>query len=143
MSFAAAFAAPASAVPMSEMNTTPLIDVMLVLLVMVIITVPPVSHTINVDIPQGPPPKIIVEPVKNVLGLDPGGMARWNGKAVNDAELSALLRASAAILPQPETHFIPAATVRYERVDRVLAMTRQSGVTKLGFVGNQNYATVF
>ena len=138
-----ALAPSVESTPMSEMNSTPLIDVMLVLLVMIIITVPPPSHTITIDLPNGPPPRIIVDTVKNVLSLEERGAARWNGQRVDDRELNALLRASASARPQPETHFQPDAAVRYERVDQVLAMARRDGVTKLGFVGNHQYAKVF
>ena len=132
----------ADPVPMFEMNTTPLIDVMLVLLVMLIITIPPQSHAVTVDLPAGithPAP----DPVKNVLVVTEQGTLAWNGERVTRAQLRALLGASAAMDPMPELHLRPDAGARYELVDDVLAMSKQAGVRSMGFVGNQDYARAF
>ena len=135
-------AVAAEPAPMLEMNTTPLIDVMLVLLVMLIITIPPQSHAVKVDLPVGitePAP----DPVKNVLVVTDGGALAWNGEQVSRRQLRALLGASAAMDPVPELHLKPDAGARYALVDEVLAMTKQAGVSSMGFVGNQDYADAF
>ena len=130
--------------PLTELNTTPLIDVMLVLLVMLIITIPPQSHAVKVDLPNGPPPTV-VEPdrVKNELVVTAAGATLWNGRAVTRSELAALLVATATMEPRPELHLQPEAGARYQLVDEVLGMTSKAGVTRMGFVGNQNYANAF
>jgi biopolymer transport protein ExbD len=135
-------AVTAEPVPMIEMNTTPLIDVMLVLLVMLIITIPPQSHAVTLDLPIGitdPRP----DPIKNMLVVTEAGAMVWNGEHVTKLRLRALLGATAAMDPAPELHFQPAAGARYALVDEVLAMSKQAGVTRMGFVGNQNYAKAF
>ena len=137
--FAVAAAEPA---PMMEMNTTPLIDVMLVLLVMMIITIPPQSHAVKIDLP-GPPPLVHVDRVKNRLVVTEAGATLWNGAVVSERQLVGLLGASAAMDPAPELHFQPEAGARYARVDEVLAMSKQAGVTRMGFVGNEAYMKVF
>jgi biopolymer transport protein ExbD len=136
--FAVAAVEPA---PMMEMNTTPLIDVMLVLLVMMIITIPPQSHAVKMDLPQGGVP--IPNPVKNLLIVTANGETLWNGETVTNGQLRAVLSATAAMEPAPELHFRPDAKARYARVDEVLAMSKQAGVTKMGFVGNDAYMRAF
>ena len=125
--------------PMMEMNTTPLIDVMLVLLIMFIITIPLQTHAVKIDLPGKPPPVLVLDPVRNVLTIAPDGIARWNGMAADDATLMATLRASEKMRPQPELHLRPDAMARYERVDEVLAMTKRAHITRMGFVGNEAY----
>ena len=127
--------------PMTEMNTTPLIDVMLVLLIMFIITIPPQSDAVKVDVPVGPTP--IVKSVSNELALTAEGRAYWNGQPVDDRTLRATLDKSVAMDPAPELHFRPDAATGYGRVDEVLAMTAQAKVSKMGFVGNQQYGDSF
>ena len=138
--FAVAAAEPA---PMMEMNTTPLIDVMLVLLVMLIITIPPQHHAVTIDLPVGRPLVERVDRVKNHLVVTAAGATLWNGAAVSRTELRALLGASAALDPAPELHFQPEARARYALVDEVLVLTKQAGVTRMGFVGNDAYARAF
>ena len=125
--------------PMMEMNTTPLIDVMLVLLIMFIITIPVQTDAVKIDLP-GKPRVIEMNPVRNLLTIDASGAARWNGIAASDRELMATLAASQAMAPIPELHLQPDAAARYERVDQVLAMTKRAHVTAMGFVGNEAYA---
>ena len=128
--------------PMSEMNTTPLIDVMLVLLIMFIITVPVQSHKVDMQLPGGPP-KVAVERLKNELGLSASGDLRWNGRAISDAQLAGALTEIAAMADQPEVHFRPDPVARYERVDEVLGIAARSGANRFGFAGNEQYAQVF
>ena len=128
--------------PMMEMNTTPLIDVMLVLLIMFIITIPVATHAVNIDLPtpQPNPPDVIVEPVKNKVVLTRDNKVLWNGSAVNTGQLVTLLQQSMAMKPEPELQFEPEPEASYDLSARVLNIIKGSGVTKFGFVGNERYA---
>ncbi|MES2175925.1 MAG: biopolymer transporter ExbD [Pseudomonadota bacterium] len=127
--------------PMGEMNTTPLIDVMLVLLIMFIITIPMQTHSVGIDLPQAQvqPSQPMPDPVKNKVTIDPAGMIRWNGATIDRLTLRRYLARSLALPVEPELQFQPDAAARYVVVDEVLADIRRSGVTKLGFVGNERY----
>ena len=125
--------------PMIELNMTPLVDVLLVLIIMFIITIPLQSHAVKIDLAQKPVVPLEMDAVRNLLTIAPDGMVRWNGTAADDATLMATLRASVAIRPQPELHLRPDAQARYERVDEVLAMTKRAEITRMGFVGNGAY----
>ena len=127
--------------PMMEMNTTPLIDVMLVLLIMFIITIPVATHSVDIDlpVPNPNPPPITVEPIKNKIVLSPDNQILWNGTAVDDATLVSLLNQSKAINPEPELQFEPDSQASYDLSIRVLNIIKASGVTKFGFVGNEKY----
>ena len=128
--------------PMMEMNTTPLIDVMLVLLIMLIVTIPPQTHAVKLDLPQNtnsPPPP--VEPTKNKLVITAGGAVLWNGTPVTLTQLRQYLDVSQQMNPVPELHLQPEPNARYELVDEVLAVTKRAKVTKMGFVGNEAYGT--
>jgi biopolymer transport protein ExbD len=131
--------------PMMEMNTTPLIDVMLVLLIMFIITIPIQTHAVKVDLPQNsdksnPPP---VDPQKNKIVIDPAGTITWNGNPVDVLTLRQYLDATKAINPEPELHFQPDRQARYAKVDEVLAVIKRAEVGKLGFIGNEQYRNDF
>lgn len=131
--------------PMMEINTTPLIDVMLVLLIMLIITIPPQTHAVKIDLPQ-PDPTQRQNPIdsqKNKIVIDPAGTILWNGSPVDEPTLANYLEQSKSIQPEPELHFQPDAQARYEKVDEVLAIIKRSNVTKLGFVGNEQYRNDF
>jgi biopolymer transport protein ExbD len=131
--------------PMMDINTTPLIDVMLVLLIMFIITIPPQSHAVKLDLPQNqqnqPPPPI--DPIKNKVVITSGGAVLWNGAPVNLTQLRQYLDVTQQMDPIPELHLQPEPDARYELVDEVLAVTKQAKVSKMGFVGNEAYMTVF
>jgi biopolymer transport protein ExbD len=127
--------------PMMEMNTTPLIDVLLVLLIMFIITIPIQTHAVKIDLPQNTPPTDNpVDPVKNKLAIDAASTITWNGNPIDIATLRQYLRASMQLPVEPELQFQPDRQTRYLTVDQVLAAIKQSKVTKLGFVGNEAYA---
>ncbi|MDQ3080484.1 MAG: biopolymer transporter ExbD [Pseudomonadota bacterium] len=131
--------------PMMEINTTPLIDVMLVLIIMLIITIPPQTHAVKLDLPQNnpndtPPP---IDPIKNKVVVTQAGQILWNGSAVDLVQLRQFLDATQQIDPVPELHLQPEAEARYELVDEVLAVTKKANVTKMGFVGNEAYMKVF
>ena len=127
--------------PMMDINMTPLIDVMLVLLIMFIITIPIQTHAVKLDLPvdqpNSPPPPI--DPVKNKVVITAGGEILWNGTPVDQQQLRQYLELSQQIQPIPELHLQPEANARYELVDEVLAITKRAHVEKMGFVGNEAY----
>jgi biopolymer transport protein ExbD len=126
--------------PMVEMNTTPLIDVMLVLLIMFIITIPIQTHAVKIDLPQNSPPTDSpIDPVKNKVSIDAGGVITWNGAPIDLLTLRQYLALSMRQPVEPELQFQPNAQTRYVVVDEVLAEIKRAGVTKLGFVGNEQY----
>ena len=133
-----------AAEPMLEMNMTPLIDVLLVLIIMFIITIPIQTHAVKLDLPQNTPPTdIIVLPVKNDVAITPAGVVLWNGSPVTLQQLRQYLDVTQQMDPVPELHLQPDPNARYELVDQVLAVTKQAHVTKMGFVGNEAYMSVF
>ena len=126
--------------PMMEMNTTPLIDVMLVLLIMFIITIPPQTHAVKIDLPQNTPPTDNpIDPVKNKLGIDARGLIYWNGAQIDKLTLRQYLESTVRMSPEPELQFEPDPQSRYVVVDDVLAIIKRSKVSKMGFVGNERY----
>mgnify|MGYP006280598859 FL=1 len=129
--------------PMMDMNTTPLIDVMLVLLIMFIITIPVQTHAVKIDLPVPTDSQSNVDPEKNKVMIDPAGTITWNGSPVDLAQLAQYLEQTKALPVEPELQVQPDPFARYIVVDRVLAVIKRSGVGKLGFVGNEQYARVF
>ena len=124
-----------------DINTTPLIDVMLVLLIMLIITIPVQLHSINLDMPTGTPPPAIKKPTIVRIDIDARNVVRWNDKTLTDrAELDALLLQSSQQQPQPEVHIKPQGKAKYEAVAGVLASAQRNGLTKLGIVGSEQFA---
>jgi len=109
--------------PMLDINTTPLIDVMLVLLIMFIITLPIQTHAVKLDLP-----------VNNNT---------WNGNPITMDQLRTYLEVTQQMNPVPELHLQPDATARYELVDEILAVTKRAHVQKMGFVGNEYYQNIF
>lgn len=139
-----AMAIPASAAdaPMGEMNTTPLIDVMLVLLIMFIITLPIQTHAVKIDLPS-PGPDLGIQRDKNSVAVTADGAVLWNGTPVSFANLSTQLERTRMMTPQPELRFEPDAQARYALVDSTLAVIKRSGVGGFGFVGNERYVQDF
>ena len=126
---------------MMDINTTPLIDVMLVLLIMLIITIPMQLHSINLDMPTGTPPPAIKKPTIVRIEIDARNVVRWNDKTLADrAELDALLQQASQQQPQPEVHIKPQGKAKYEAVAGVLASAQRNGLTKLGIVGSEQFA---
>lgn len=128
--------------PLIEMNTTPLIDVMLVLLVMLIITVPPQSHAVNFDLPNGPTPPLPIHKV-NLLRIDSRGALTWNGAPIGGLALQQELAAARQMEPSPELHLRPDADARHGDVDQLLATIKREQISRFGFVGNEAYQSVF
>jgi biopolymer transport protein ExbD len=130
--------------PMMDMNTTPLIDVMLVLLIMFIITIPVQTHAVKIDLPvPSDNAASNVDPVKNKVMIDSAGTISWNGTPIDLAQLSVFLEQTKQLPVEPELQIQPDPYARYLIVDNVLAVVKRSGVGKLGFVGNEQYARVF
>jgi biopolymer transport protein ExbD len=130
--------------PMGEMNTTPLIDVMLCLLIMMMLSIPPQTHAVKIDLPTPPPPgQIVVEPTKNKVFIANTGAVLWNGSPVTQVQLANLLEQTKAIQPTPELQLEPDPQARYVIVDQTLATIKRSGVGGLGFVGNERYGRDF
>ena len=127
--------------PLVELNTTPLIDVMLVLLVMLIITIPIQTHAVKVDLPVNNPnpPPIDVKPDINKLAIDTQGAILWNGSPIDLGTLRTYLDRTKGMTPQPELHVQPDAYSRYAIFNEVIAVVKRSGVSKVGFVGNEQY----
>ncbi len=127
--------------PMMDMNMTPLIDVLLVLLIMFIITIPVATHSVDIDLPQPqpndtPPP---IDPVKNKLVLTAQEQILWNGTAISEGQLVQTLADTTKMNPEPELQFEPEPLASYDLSAKVLQNIKSSGVTKFGFVGNDKY----
>jgi biopolymer transport protein ExbD len=127
--------------PMVEMNTTPLIDVMLVLLIMFIITIPVQTHAVKLDLPPPNPNPSNVDPVFNQIDIDFLGNLYWNKQEVDLQTMKGYMQQAAALPEQPELRMRPEAEARYELVDQVMAIAQQAGIEKMGFVGNEAYAS--
>ena len=119
---------------MNEINMTPLVDVMLVLLIIFIITVPVMKHSVNVDLPRATNQPEQVKPETLRLSVAADGNYYWNGQTIADAELATRLEAEAAKEPQPDLHIRGDKEVRYERVAQVMAAAQRAGLRKIGFV---------
>ncbi|GAA5784609.1 ExbD/TolR family protein [Chitiniphilus shinanonensis] len=119
---------------MSEINMTPLVDVMLVLLIIFIITVPVISHQVKLDLPRAVNQPQELKPSHISLSIDPTGQRFWDGKPVDDATLDANLAEAAKKEPQPELHLAADRDVRYESVAQAMAAAQRAGLTKIGFV---------
>ena len=130
--------------PMMDINTTPLIDVMLVLLIMFIITIPIQTHAVKIDLPINDPNQVQppIDPEKNRIVIMPDGNVLWNGAPVDPGlvQLRQYLDITTTMTPTPELHLEPHPEARYERVDEVLAVTKRANVQSMGFVGNERYA---
>ena len=125
---------------MMDINTTPLIDVMLVLLIMLIITIPIQLHAVNLNMPVGNPPPQLIKPEVVKLDIDERSVVFWNGEEIDDrATLEAKMKAASEVIPQPEVHLRPNKLARYEVVAAVMASTQRIGLTKMGIVGSEQF----
>ena len=119
---------------MNEINMTPLVDVMLVLLIIFIITVPVMKHAVNIDLPRASNQPMEAKPETVRLAVDGAGTYYWNESRVDDQQLVLLLKTAASSVPQPELHIRGDKSVRYERVAQAMAAAQQAGVRKIGFI---------
>ena len=119
---------------MNEINMTPFVDVMLVLLIIFIITVPVMKHAVNVDLPRASSQREDAKPETVRLSVQADGTYYWNESKVTDEALPGLLRTEAAKNPQPDLHIRGDKAVRYERVAQALAGAQQAGLRKIGFI---------
>jgi biopolymer transport protein ExbD len=125
--------------PMMEINMTPLIDVMLVLLTLLIITLPIQTHAVKLDMPQPNTKPPVIQPVVVNLGVDFDGTILWNGTPVDRGTLDAYLNNAAQQDPQPEIHLNPNKLAKYDTVAKVLSDAQRLGVKKIGFTGLDQY----
>jgi biopolymer transport protein ExbD len=125
--------------PMMDINMTPLIDVMLVLLIMFIITIPVMTHAVKLDMPRATNAPSTAQPVVINLEIDFDGTVLWNGTPVEIEALEGYFRREAAVDPQPELHIRPSKRAKYDVVARVLASAQRNGMRKIGFVGNEQF----
>jgi len=125
---------------MMDINTTPLIDVMLVLLIMLIITIPAQLHSVNLDMPVNTNAPKKFDPVVIKIDVNAQSVVNWNGKPIaSRAELEQKLTEAAAVNPQPELHIRSHAKAKYEAVAGVMASAQRMGLTKLGIVGSEQF----
>ncbi len=127
--------------PMMEMNMTPLIDVLLVLLICFMMSIPIATNAINIDLPAPSPPPLVPlpDPVINKVVLTPTNQILWNGNALDQSGLVYQLQQTLTYPVEPELQFEPEAQASYELSSQVLNIIKASGVTKFGFVGNERY----
>tara|TARA_R110002167_G_scaffold51993_2_gene150397 strand:- start:1004 stop:1432 length:429 start_codon:yes stop_codon:yes gene_type:complete len=129
--------------PMMEMNTTPLIDVMLCLLIMFIMSIPVATHSIDIDLPVATPPTDTpppIDPVKNKVVLTANNEIMWNGTQIDGARLLTTLQSTTRMDPEPELQFQPEPQASYDLSAQVLQIIKASKVSKFGFVGNEQFA---
>jgi len=124
---------------MMEINTTPLIDVMLVLLVMLIITIPIQLHAVNLDMPVGAPPANNIKPEKIQIDIDENSVVYWQGVAVSAAEMEANMDTIAQLASQPEVHIRPNKGSKYAVFANVLSSSKRKGLTKMAVIGSEQF----
>ena len=124
---------------MMEMNTTPLIDVMLVLLVMLIITIPIQLHSVEMALPIGTPPTNLAKPEKVQIDIDAKSVIYWQGLPISNTELEANMDASGKLPIQPEVHIRPDRNAQYAVFANVLASSKRKGLTKMAVIGSEQF----
>ena len=123
---------------MNEINMTPLVDVMLVLLIVFMVTIPVIRHAVKIDLPHASSQKEDTKPAQVTVAVDADGNVLWNDKKVNEAELSAKIAEAAQENPQPELHLDADRKVPYEKVAQEMSAAQAGGLTKIGFVTQPN-----
>ncbi len=117
-----------------EINTTPLVDVMLVLLIIFIITIPVINHSVNLELPRASAQPSKAKPETVTLSIDAQGKVFWNNKPLADEDLPTQIADAARREPQPIVHLRAARTTQYEKVAQVMAAAQNGGLTKIGFI---------
>ena len=126
--------------PFGDLNTTPLIDVMLVILVVLVLSVPLSTHSLDYDLPGiAPPPEVDLHEDRNRLSITANNAVLWNGTRVDGPQLVAILDKARALKPEPQLEFAPEGAASYELSAQVLRIVKASGATNFGFVGNVQY----
>ena len=126
--------------PLSEINTTPLIDVLLVLLIVFVMSIPIATNSLEVALPAPrPTDTVVVDPIRNLLAIESDGDLTWNGQPIDERGLTGLLAQARAMSPEPEVQFHPEASASYARSAEVLLIVKQSQIGNFGFVGNEQY----
>lgn len=134
-----ALIAAAESSPMGAINMTPLIDVMLVLLVMCIITIPIQTHAVKLDLPEDCPSCPVIDRLKNKVVVTNAGQVLWNGTPITKDQLAYNLAATTRMARPPELHLQPESEARYEIVNDVFVAAKRAKVQRMGFVGNETY----
>ncbi|RCS58355.1 ExbD/TolR family protein [Parvibium lacunae] len=134
------FESNAGGQPMSEINTTPLVDVMLVLLVIFIITAPLFTHAVKLDLPDAKAAPAAEQPETIRLSIDANGLYYWNNDSLSLTDIAERLQQASRRQPQPEIHLRADQAVRYEKVAQLMAAAQQAGMSKIGFVTEQKTA---
>ncbi|RQM49346.1 biopolymer transporter ExbD [Paraburkholderia bannensis] len=119
---------------MNEINMTPLVDVMLVLLIVFMVTIPVIRHAVKIDLPHASSVKEDTKPTQINVSIETDGTVLWDGNVVSDDQLTAKIAAAAQQQPQPELHLNADRKVQYEKVAQVMSAAQSGGLTKLGFV---------
>ena len=119
---------------MNEINMTPLVDVMLVLLIVFMVTIPVIRHAVKIDLPHASSQKEDTKPAQVTVSIDADGDVMWDDKKISDEDLRAKIAAAAQQTPQPELHLDADRKVAYEKVAQVMSAAQAGGLTKIGFV---------
>jgi biopolymer transport protein ExbD len=117
-----------------EINTTPLVDVMLVLLVISIMTIPVMNHSVKIDLPRASSQPDVAKPESINLAIDAAGQVHWNTEVIDERQLQARIATAAQAQPQPELHLRAERTTQYEKVAQVMAAAQAGGLSKIGFM---------
>ena len=125
--------------PMMDINTTPLIDVMLVLIIMLIITIPIQLHSVNLEMPVGKPPNLLEKPQEVRVDIDAAGLMYWNGEQLDRAGIDAKMAETALITPQPNILIRPDKAAKYDNVAFILANCQRRGLNKMAIIGGEQF----
>ncbi|MEO6423739.1 MAG: biopolymer transporter ExbD [Candidatus Nitrotoga sp.] len=117
-----------------EINTTPLVDVMLVLLIIFIITIPVINHSVKIDLPRATNQRDEIKPENINLSIDAQGLMYWNNETIDTAQMNARIVEASKKLPQPELHIRAERTTQYEKIVEVMAAAQTGGLSKIGFI---------
>jgi biopolymer transport protein ExbD len=120
-----------------EINTTPLVDVMLVLLIIFIITIPVINHSVKIDLPRATNQRDEIKPDNINLSIDAQGLMYWNNETIDAAQMNARIAEASKKTPQPELHIRAERTTQYEKIVEVMAAAQSGGLSKIGFITDQ------
>jgi biopolymer transport protein ExbD len=121
-----------------EINTTPLVDVMLVLLIIFIITIPVINHSVKIDLPRATNQRDEIKPENINLSIDAQGLMYWNNEAIDTAQMNARIAEASKKAPQPELHIRAERTTQYEKIVEIMAAAQSGGLSKIGFITDPN-----